>query len=55
MPSITQNQDYKNWLTDLKANIKLTQIKAALAVNSSIIRLYWETRKQIVGKQKDAK
>jgi hypothetical protein len=30
----------QNWLIDLKANIKSTQIKAALAVNSSLIQLY---------------
>jgi predicted nuclease of restriction endonuclease-like (RecB) superfamily len=55
MSGITQNQDYKNWLTDLKANIKSTQIKAALAVNSSLIQLYWEMGRQIVEKQEHAK
>lgn len=53
MSLITQNQDYKIWLTDLKANIKSTQIKAALAVNSSLIQLYWEMGKQIVEKQEN--
>lgn len=38
----------KNWLIDLKTNIKLTQIKAALAVNSSLIQIYWELGKQTV-------
>jgi hypothetical protein len=51
---ITQTKTTKNWLTDLKANIKSTQIKA-LAVNSSLIQLYWEMGKQIVEKQENAK
>jgi hypothetical protein len=34
------NSDYKNWLTELKSTIKLSQIKAALLVNSELIKLY---------------
>ena len=53
MHEITQNQDYKNWLIELKANIKSTQIKAALAVNSQLIQLYSDLGKQIVEKQEN--
>ena len=53
MNEITQNQDYKNWLIELKANIKSTQIKAALAVNSQLIQLYWDLGNQIVEKQEN--
>ena len=53
MNEITQNQDYKNWLIALKANIKSSQIKAALAVNTQLIQLYWDLGKQIVEKQEN--
>lgn len=46
---------YKQWLTDLKANIKQSQIKAALSVNAEMIKLYWELGRQIVDKQQNAK
>jgi DUF1016 N-terminal domain len=52
--SLSTNSEYKNWLIELKANIKRSQIKAALAVNSKLIRLYWDLGKQIVEKQKYA-
>ena len=55
MNEITKNQDYKNWLIGLKANIKSSQIKAALAVNSQLIQLYWDLGKQIVEKQENTK
>jgi predicted nuclease of restriction endonuclease-like (RecB) superfamily len=52
--SLSTNTEYKNWLIELKANIKRSQIKAALAVNSELIRLYWDLGKQIVEKQEHA-
>jgi predicted nuclease of restriction endonuclease-like (RecB) superfamily len=52
--SLTNNSEYKNWLIELKANIKQSQIKAALAVNSELIQLYWDLGRQIVEKQKHA-
>ncbi|MBK0384244.1 DUF1016 family protein [Pedobacter sp. SD-b] len=41
------NPEYKNWLIELKSKIRSTQIKAALAVNSSLIGFYWELGKSI--------
>jgi predicted nuclease of restriction endonuclease-like (RecB) superfamily len=52
--SLSTNSEYKNWLIELKANIKRSQIKAALAVNSELIQLYWDLGKQIVEKQEHA-
>lgn len=46
--------DYKSWLSELKSQIKRSQIKAAVAVNSELIQLYWNIGKQITEKQKDA-
>lgn len=51
MNELQTNTDYKNWLIELKTNIKRSQIKAALAVNSQLIQLYWDLGKQIVEKQ----
>lgn len=47
--------NYKNWLVELKSTIQRSQIKAAVAVNSELIKLYWELGKQIVEKQENAK
>ena len=52
---LLNNNDYKNWLKDLKSKIQQSQIKAALAVNSQLILLYWELGRQIVEKQEHAK
>ncbi len=51
---ITNNSDYKQWLSTLKKTIKSTQIKAALQVNSELLRLYWSLGKDIVEMQKSS-
>jgi predicted nuclease of restriction endonuclease-like (RecB) superfamily len=43
--------DYKTWIGELKLKIRSTQIKAAIAVNSTLIQFYWELGKMIVEKQ----
>ena len=50
-----QNQEYSNWVVSLKSTIKQRQIKAAIAVNSNLIMLYWDLGKQIVEKQENTK
>lgn len=55
MSDLLKNNDYKNWLVDLKQKIQQSQIKAALAVNSQLILLYWDLGKQIVEKQENSK
>ena len=50
--SILQS-DYRNWLVELKSTIKQRQIKAAISVNSELIRLYWDMGRQIVEKQQN--
>lgn len=52
---LLNGEDYKNWLIELKSKIQQSQIKAALAVNSQLIRLYWDLGQQIVEKQETAK
>lgn len=51
MSDLIINNDYKNWLVELKSTIQQRQIKAAIAVNTELIKLYWELGKQIVKKQ----
>jgi DUF1016 N-terminal domain len=55
MKEIVKNKDYKKWLLELKTAIKQTQLKAAVAVNSQLIMLYWDMGRQIVEKQENAK
>lgn len=47
-------EDYRQWLAELKSKIRFSQIKAAVAVNSELIRLYWNLGQQIVEKQENA-
>lgn len=49
------NQEYSNWISELKSSIKNRQIKAAIAVNSNLILMYWDLGKQIAEKQLDSK
>ena len=55
MNELLNNHDYKNWLIELKSNIQQSQIKAALAVNSQLIQLYWDLGRQVTEKQETAK
>jgi predicted nuclease of restriction endonuclease-like (RecB) superfamily len=43
--------EYKEFLHEVTQRIKSSQVKAALAVNSSLIRLYWSIGKLIAEKQ----
>jgi len=49
------SSDYKEWLSDLKSQIKRTQIKASISVNSQLIMLYWDLGRQITEKQETTK
>ena len=46
--------EYRDWLRDLKQQIKTGQIKAMLSVNSQMIMLYWDMGRQIAEKQEKA-
>lgn len=43
--------EYRSWITEVKAKVRSSQIKAALAVNSELIRFYWELGREISEKQ----
>ncbi|MCL2100552.1 MAG: PDDEXK nuclease domain-containing protein [Fibromonadales bacterium] len=55
MTEVVNLSEYRNWLRDLKQQIKTGQIKAALSVNSQMIMLYWDLGRQIAEKQEKAK
>src|SRR5215469_5888950 len=55
MTDIIKHSEYRDWLRDLKQQIKTGQIKAALSVNSQMIMLYWDLGRQITEKQEKAK
>ena len=45
------NQNYFNWIQDIKFRIRSAQLKASVAVITEMIRLYWDIGKSIVEKQ----
>ena len=55
MNAILKDSKYRDWLIELKTKIQKSQIKAALAVNSQLILLYWDLGRQIVKKQEATK
>jgi predicted nuclease of restriction endonuclease-like (RecB) superfamily len=55
MTEIIEDNNYRNWILDLKNRIKTSQIKASLAVNSELIRLYWDIGMRINNLQINSK
>lgn len=51
MTDLTFSEDYKVFLENIKTTIRTAQVRAALAANETLIRLYWEIGKNIVAKQ----
>lgn len=43
--------DYPQFLTDVKARIAAARTRAALAVNSELIKLYWEIGREILDRE----
>jgi predicted nuclease of restriction endonuclease-like (RecB) superfamily len=46
--------EFKVWLTGLKSRIRQSQLKAAVRVNSELLRLYWSLGKDIVERKMEA-
>ncbi|MCP4346679.1 MAG: DUF1016 domain-containing protein [Desulfobacterales bacterium] len=53
--SLIKEKGYSVWLKELKNRIRQVQIKAAVKVNSELLRFYWNLGQDIVDKQKNAK
>lgn len=52
--SSIKTTDFKQWVVDLKLRIRQSQIKAAIKVNTELLRLYWDLGHDIVVRQMDA-
>lgn len=50
--TLASNSDFKQWVSELKNDIRNTQIKAAVKVNSEMLHLYWRMGADICEKQK---
>ena len=53
--ALSRDDDYHIWLKNLKEKVRLVQIKAAIKVNSELLKFYWELGQDIVDMQKSAK
>lgn len=53
MYEIKLNKDYVTLFNELKQKIKNAQLRTSLAVNSTVIELYWDIGKQILDKQQN--
>lgn len=53
--SVIDDSDYRAWVSELKKRFKSSQIKAAVKVNSELIRFYWSLGRDIVQKKAESK
>ncbi len=49
------DEEYQNWIVDLKKRYKQSQIKAAIKVNSELIQFYWSLGRDIVKMKSESK
>ena len=52
--TLASNSEFKSWVSQLKKDIRSAQIKAAIKVNTELLRLYWHMGADICEKQKSA-
>lgn len=50
--AISHTAEYKQFITELKARVQAAQIKAARALNTELITLYWQIGQEITQRQK---
>ena len=55
--SILKNNDpeYREWIQELSKRFRQSQIKAAVRVNTELIRFYWSLGEDIVNRQMEKK
>jgi len=39
--TLAGNSEFQSWVSQLKKDIRSTQVKAAIKVNTELLRLYW--------------
>ena len=47
----TSKQSYRDWLNQLKTQIRSSQQRAILAVNQELVLLYWQIGQNILQRQ----
>ena len=52
--SFMADKNYVKWLSDLKKRFRMAQLKAAVKVNTELLRLYWRMGSDICEKKKSA-
>lgn len=52
--TLAGNSEFKSWVSQLKKDIRSAQVKAAIKVNTELLRLYWRMGSDICEKQKSA-
>lgn len=52
--TLAGNSDFKSWVSQLKKDIRGAQIRAAIKVNTELLRLYWRMGTDICKKQESA-
>ncbi len=55
MDNLILDQDYKQWLISLKGKVRNSQFKAAVQVNETLLRLYWDMGREITDRQKNTR
>lgn len=50
-----KDNEYREWLSDLKSRIRQSQIKASVRINSAMLELYWSIGADIAAKQAESK
>ena len=49
------SDEYRSWFVGLKQQIRQSQIKASIKVNTELLKLYWRMGKEISEKRMDSK
>ena len=52
--TLAENSEFKSWVSQLKKDIHSAQVKAAIKVNTELLRLYWRMGSDICEEQKSA-
>ena len=51
---IINDENYQKWIGDIKQLVHVSQLKAAVQVNTEMIRMYWYIGKEISDKHADS-
>jgi hypothetical protein len=52
--NLIKTPEYRTFIQEIKQRTQSSQIKAAIAVNQELLRLYWDLAERMVEKQREA-